>query len=95
MNLYIAVRCYDSSPEAIRASLCKRDKAVGDDQITIYLDTFNDKKRAFTFQINPCGVQTDGIYSEFQRRRPGGGFDKIDKTWDTFFLSDTEKYPEK
>ncbi|MCD6515910.1 MAG: carbohydrate binding family 9 domain-containing protein [Candidatus Aminicenantes bacterium] len=87
-NLYIAVRCYDSSPEAIRASLCKRDKAVGDDQITIYLDTFNDKKRAFAFQINPCGVQTDGIYSEFQRRRPGGGFDKIDKTWDTFFLSD-------
>ncbi|MFO7979575.1 MAG: DUF5916 domain-containing protein, partial [Candidatus Aminicenantes bacterium] len=86
-NLYIAVRCYDSRPEAIRANLCKRDKVEGDDQITIYLDTFMDKKRAFTFQVNPCGVQSDGVYNEFQRRRPGGGFEKIDKTWDTFFLS--------
>ena len=86
-NLYIAVRCYDSSPKAIRANLCKRDKVYGDDQITIYFDTFNDKKRAFAFQVNPCGVQTDGVYNEFHRRRPGGGFEKIDKTWDTFFLS--------
>ncbi|HZX10701.1 MAG TPA: DUF5916 domain-containing protein [Acidobacteriota bacterium] len=89
-NLYIAVRCYDSRPEAIRANLCKRDKVEGDDQITIYLDTFMDKKRAFTFQVNPCGVQSDGVYNEFQRRRPGGGFEKIDKTWDTFFLSDAQ-----
>jgi len=87
-NLYIAVRCFDSRPKAIRANLCKRDKVYGDDQVTIYLDTFRDKKRAFTFQVNPCGVQSDGIYNEFRRRRPGGGFEKIDKTWDTFFLSD-------
>ncbi len=87
-NLYIAVRCYDSRPKRIRASLCKRDKVEGDDQITIYLDTFWDKKRAFVFQVNPCGVQSDGIYNEFQRRRPGSGFEKIDKTWDAFFLSD-------
>ena len=61
---------------------------MGDDEIIIYLDTFNDKKRAFVFQVNPCGVQTDGIYNETARRRPGGGFSKIDKNWDTFFISD-------
>jgi len=65
-NLYIGVRCFDSSPNAIRASLTKRDSVYGDDEITIYLDTFNDKKRAFAFQVNPYGVQTDGIA---QRRR--------------------------
>ncbi len=86
-NLYIAVRCYDSNPDAIRASLAKRDSVYEDDEVTIYLDTFNDKKRAFVFQINPCGVQTDGIYNETKRRRPGGGFSKIDRNWDTFFLS--------
>ncbi|MFW6140628.1 MAG: DUF5916 domain-containing protein [Acidobacteriota bacterium] len=89
-SLYIALRCYDSRPQAIRANLCKRDMIEGDDQITIYLDTFLDKKRAFTFQVNPYGVQTDGIYNEFQRRRPGGGFEKIDKTWDTFFLTEAQ-----
>lgn len=86
-NLYIAFRCYDSNPKAIRACLTQRDKVRGDDEVTIYLDTFDDKKRAFVFKINPCGVQTDGIYNETQRRHRGGGFDKIDKNWDTFFLS--------
>ncbi len=86
-NLYIAIRCFDSNPKAIRATLTQRDKVRGEDEVTIYLDTFNDKKRAFVFKINPYGVQTDGIYSETQRRRRGGGFDKIDKNWDTFFLS--------
>ena len=85
-NLYIAVRCFDSNPEAIRACLTKRDKVEGDDEVTIYLDTFNDKKRAFVFQVNPCGIQNDGIYTETRRRGRGGwGFDR---SWDTFFLSD-------
>lgn len=88
-NLYIGVRCFDSSPKAIRASLTKRDSVYGDDEITIYLDTFNDKKRAFAFQVNPLGVQTDGIYNETRRRhRGGGGFNQIDKNWDTFFLTE-------
>ena len=86
-NLYIGVRAYDSNPKAVRACLVQRDKVVGDDEITIFLDTFNDKKRAFAFKVNPCGVQTDGIYNEVRRRRPGGGggFDQIDRNWDTFF----------
>jgi len=88
-NLYITVRCYDSNPGAVRACLTQRDKVENDDEVTVYLDTFNDKKRAFVFQVNPCGVQTDGVYIEGQRRRSGGGGpDRIDKTWDTFFVTD-------
>ena len=86
-NLYIAVRCFDSNPDAIRACLTERDKVVNDDGIIIYLDTFNDKKRAFAFEVNPCGVQSDGVYNETARHRPGMGFDKIDKNWDTFFFA--------
>ncbi len=93
-NLYIAVRCFDSNPKAIRACLSKRDTVYGDDEITIYLDTFNDKKRAFVFQVNPCGIQTDGIYTEVRRRgrgRGSGGFSGFDRSWDTFFLSDASR----
>ena len=86
-NLYIAFRCFDSDPNAIRAGLTQRDKATADDEVTIYLDTFNDKKRAFVFQVNPCGIQTDGIFTEGGRRR-GGGFDRFDRNWDTYFLAD-------
>jgi len=91
-NLYIAVKAYDSNPNAIRACLTKRDSVYGDDVITVYLDTFNDKKRAFVFQVNPCGVQVDGIYTETRRRGRGrgggGGFFGFDRNYDTFFLSD-------
>ena len=83
-NLFIAVLCFDSRPREIRASLAQRDKFQGDDEITIYLDTFNDKKRAFVFKANPCGVQSDGVYSEITRR-DRGGWEKVDYNWDTFF----------
>ncbi len=88
-TLYIAVRCFDSQPKAIRACLTKRDAVWGDDVITIYLDTFNDKKRAFVFQVNARGVQVDGIYTETRRRGRGRmSFDHIDRNWDTYFLSE-------
>jgi hypothetical protein len=90
-NLYIAVRAYDSDPKAVRACLTQRDQVMGDDVITVYLDTFNDKKRAFVFQVNPCGVQQDGIYTENRRRgrgRGGGGFFGFDRNFDTFFITE-------
>lgn len=92
-NLYVAFRCFDSNPKAIRASLTQRDKSTGDDEVTIYLDTFNDKKRAFVFQVNPCGIQNDGIFTEGTGRRRGGGrgsggFERFDRSWDTYFLAD-------
>ncbi len=91
-NLYIAARCFDSNPQGIRACFAKRDSVQGDDDLTIYLDTFNDKKRAFVFQVNPCGIQTDGIYTETRRRGRGrGGFFGFDRYWDTYFLSNAKR----
>lgn len=86
-NLYIALHCFDSSPRGIRANLCQRDKVHGDDEISIYLDTFNDQKRAFVFQANACGVQGDGVYTE-SSGHGRGGFERIDRSWDTYFTSD-------
>lgn len=89
-HLYIAVRCFDSNPKAIRACLTQRDRVMGDDEVSVYLDTFNDKKRAFVFQVNPCGVQSDGIYTEPTGRSGRMSFDRIDRSWDTFFRAAAE-----
>ncbi|NQT80494.1 MAG: carbohydrate binding family 9 domain-containing protein [Candidatus Aminicenantes bacterium] len=81
-NLYFAFRCYDSSPHKIRATITNRDNIFEDDWIAIFLDTFNEKRRAFTFIINPVGIQMDMIRIE------EGGNDNMDPSWDTVFFSD-------
>lgn len=62
----------------INATLSKRDNILNDDRVIIYLDTFNDRRRAFVFGVNPLGVQLDGVRSEGSGtagRMFGGGED--------------------
>ncbi|MGQ0714814.1 MAG: DUF5916 domain-containing protein [Gemmatimonadaceae bacterium] len=51
-------------PSTVRATLADRDNIGSDDRVTIYLDTFNDRRRAFMFGVNPLGVQEDGVRTE-------------------------------
>lgn len=51
-------------PSKITATLGKRDDILNDDNITIYLDTFDDQQKAYVLTFNPYGVQQDGIYTE-------------------------------
>src|SRR5690606_5859013 len=48
-------------PARVRATLADRDKIGGDDFVQILLDTFDDRRQAFVFGVNPLGVQADGI----------------------------------
>ncbi len=61
--LYLAFRAYDE-PGKVRATIAKRDQIFSDDFIGVYLDTFNDKRKAFEFFFNPLGVQADAIRTE-------------------------------
>ena len=80
-NLYIAFCCYESDPKKIRATITNRDNIIDDDWIVVFLDTFNEKRRAFSFIINPVGVQMDLMRIE------EGGNDNMDPSWDTVFYS--------
>jgi hypothetical protein len=51
-------------PSTIRATVADRDNIGSDDRVTIYLDTFDDRRRAFMFGVNPLGVQEDGVRTE-------------------------------
>jgi len=62
-NLYIAFRAFDD-PRQVRATVAKRDDIQDDDTVQIYLDTFNDQRRAYFFFFNPFGIQQDGILTE-------------------------------
>jgi hypothetical protein len=62
--LHVGVVARDRQPGAIRATVADRDNLSRDDTVTVYLDTFNDKRRAFFFTVNPLGMQEDGVRSE-------------------------------
>jgi hypothetical protein len=61
--LYLAFKAYDD-PSQVRARVAKRDGIFDDDFIGVYLDTYNDKRKAIEFFFNPLGVQADAVRTE-------------------------------
>jgi len=70
--VYFGIRAYEPHGEVVRATLADRDAIGQDDRIEILLDTFDDRRRAFLFAVNPYGVQQDGVRSEGQMGAAGG-----------------------
>ena len=62
-NLYVAFKCWDE-PDKIRATLAKRDGVFNEDNVRMWLDTYNDQRRAYILGFNPLGIQQDGIFTE-------------------------------
>ncbi len=61
--LYIGFHAYDE-PSNVRATIAKRDAVLDDDAVGVFLDTFNDGRRAYVMFFNPFGVQQDGLSAE-------------------------------
>src|SRR5438067_1136071 len=77
--LYAVFVCFDSNPGRIRANMARRESIGPDhDEVQLYLDTFNDKRRAYGFMVNPRGIQYDYIWTD------GNG---DDGSWDTVWDS--------
>jgi len=62
-NLFFAFRCFDPSPNLIKASMTSRDNIRPEDWVCINLDSFNDQQSLYAFYVNPYGVQSDSRYS--------------------------------
>jgi hypothetical protein len=66
-QLYALYFCFDREPSRVRARLTSRDRIPeDDDSVALQLDTFNDRRRAYSFQANAAGVQLDSIWTEGQ-----------------------------
>ena len=64
-NLYFAIVLHDSDPGGIRRSILHREGRIDqDDNIRIGLDTYNDKRNAYIFEINPFGTQGDALITD-------------------------------
>ncbi|MBR7799312.1 carbohydrate binding family 9 domain-containing protein [Undibacterium sp. FT137W] len=70
---FYAVFVAQDEPDQIRAKISKRDNMDGEDFVVLELDTFHDKRRSFSFFVNPYGVQQDSKRTEGQE--PDVNFD--------------------
>jgi hypothetical protein len=70
--IWFGIRAFEAHGDQIRATLADRDAIDADDQVQVLLDTFNDRRRALMFAVNPLGVQQDGVRSEGQEGSAGG-----------------------
>lgn len=61
-QLYLAFHCFDD-PDKIRATVAARDSVFGEDNVRVYLDTFNDQRRAYLLGWNPLGIQADALFT--------------------------------
>lgn len=57
--VYIAARMHDPAPDSIVAQLARRDQAGYSDLLTVALDSYHDRRTAFSFSVNPRGVRRD------------------------------------
>lgn len=68
-SLYIAVKCYDSQSDKLIANGMKWDFDWGsDDDFETIIDTYNDKRNAYLFIINPNGAQADALVMDNGRQ---------------------------
>ena len=77
-RLYFAFDCPSPEGSRVRAHLSAREDINRDDQVGVYLDTFDDDRRGFVFYVNAVGVQQDIRWGE----DTGLSFE-----WDTRFAS--------
>lgn len=77
-NIYVGWICKDD-PEKIRARVAPRKTIDTDDRVTINIDTFQDHKHAYWFDVNPLGIQYDG------RTTDGIG---DDSSWEALWYSE-------
>lgn len=71
-TLHVGIRAY--APQGtVRATLADRDRISQDDNIQLFLGTYNDSRQALVFSVNPFGIQSDGVLTE-TGTGSGGGF---------------------
>jgi len=72
--LYVGVHAYDSDVRGIRATQLRRDADLEvDDDITLFIDSFHDRRSGFVFRSNPNGAMWDAQFT---------GVDEVDENWD-------------
>lgn len=77
--IYVALRLDDLAPDSIVAPLARRDFTGYSDWAHVIIDSYQDRRTAFRFALNPAGVKRDGYISGDSEGSEDLGWDAV---WD-------------
>jgi len=81
--LYFGLHFRDKNPEEIRANIFERGGRLDkDDVVRIGIDTYNDKRNAYVFEVNSLGAQDDATITDESMTLD-------DWSWDAVYYSET------
>ena len=89
-NLYVALTCYSQGKELITPSLRRDFDFLGNDNITILFDTYNDFANALVFGMNAHGVNREAVVSN-----SGQSPADFDESWDNKWNGDSKIYEDR
>jgi hypothetical protein len=76
--LYMVFICYDHRVGGIRGHLARRENITTDDNVSVLLDPFQDRRKGVLFTVNAAGVQADAAWTE--NSNPDYSYDQV---WDS------------
>ncbi len=81
--IYVGIICYDYLPGKPITNTLKRDfNWINNDNVSFYIDPYNDRSNGFTFQVTPDNVQREGLVVL------GGD---VQSDWDNKWFSEVSK----
>ncbi len=84
-EVYIGAYLYDDDASKIMQTLGRRDDINQADWFIVFIDSYYDRKTAYTFGLNAAGVQIDGIKTDGGSIRSSPLF--FDTSWDAVWAS--------
>jgi hypothetical protein len=81
--IYVAVRAFDPEPDKLKSFLTRRDAESASDWIRVYIDSYHDKRTAYSFAVNPVGVKRDTYHYNDNNED-----DSWDAVWDVVAAPD-------
>ena len=76
--IYVAARMYSRNPSDIQAPMGRRDSGTSQaEHIFVSLDTFLDRRTAYTFGVTASGVRLDHFHRSDDENDTDSGFDPV------------------
>lgn len=75
--LYIGARMFSVDPAAIQAVVSRRDNSGPSERVIIALDTYRDRRTAYSFSLTASGVRTDYYHPDDQEYSRDYSFDPV------------------